>query len=156
MPLRRATHADLPALLILLDLYYTEWHVQQRDNPTQTLAALQHPTLGFLVAEDELTHQLTACVLLRELAAHPNAAHSNPAECKRLYVLPTHRGRGLAHLLMDAAEAQARAAGFTHIYLDSAADFTAALALYRRRGYREVPRFNDNPQATVFLQKPLS
>ena len=42
------------------------------------------------------------------------------------------------------------------MYLDSKPEFAAALALYRRRGYVECPRYNDNAQATVFLSKSLA
>jgi ribosomal protein S18 acetylase RimI-like enzyme len=149
--LRRATAADLPQLLPLLDRYYTEWHVQVRDTPAQTVTYLNHPTLGFLVAEDEVTNTLAACVLLRDL---PSTHHA--AECKRLYVSPDFRRQGLADRLMQLAEDQATAAGLHWIYLDSAAEFTTAIALYRRRGYTDTPRFNDNPQATVFLRKSLT
>ncbi|MES2392155.1 MAG: GNAT family N-acetyltransferase [Acidobacteriota bacterium] len=146
--IRRATPADLPNLLPLLDRYYTEWQVQVRDTPAQTLTYLNHPTLGFLVAEED--NALAACVLLRDLSSIPQAT-----ECKRLYVLPTHRGAGLANRLMDAAEAQARAAHLTFLYLDTGNDFAAAIAFYRRRGYEEIPRFNDNPQAAFFFRKAL-
>jgi hypothetical protein len=42
------------------------------------------------------------------------------------------------------------------MYLDSKPEFSAAIALYRRRGYVECTRYNDNAQATVFLRKSLT
>lgn len=92
--------------------------------------------------------------MLRDLPNIPNA-HERSAECKRLYVAPAYRGHRLANHLMDTAESTARAAGYHWLYLDTASDFTAAIALYRRRGYLEVPRFNDNPQATLFMRLAL-
>jgi len=57
---------------------------------------------------------------------------------------------------MQAAEDHARSVGLHWIYLDTKDDFTAAIALYKRRGYEEIPRFNDNPQATIFLRKSVT
>ncbi len=146
---RRATAADLAEVSALLDRYYTEWEIWQRDEGAKVLTDLQHPRLGFLLAEVDAAP--AGCVLLRSLANIDSAA-----ECKRLFVAPEYRGRRLAALLMDAAEAQARDAGCAWMYLDSKPEFAAALALYRRRGYQECPRYNDNAQATVFLRKPLA
>ena len=146
---RPATRADLAAVCALLELYYTEWDIWQRDDADKVLADIQHPQLGFLIAEVDA--QSAGCVLLRPLPYIPNAA-----ECKRLFVAPEFRGQRLAGLLMDAAEAQARDAACEWMYLDSKPEFAAALALYRRRGYVECPRYNDYAQATVFLSKSLA
>jgi len=146
---RRAKEADLAPVSTLLKQYYTEWDIWQRDDAAKVLADLQHPQFGFLLAE--VDSQTAGCVLLRPLPAIESAA-----ECKRLYVAPEFRGQRLAARLMDAAEAQAHAAGCAWMYLDSKPEFAAALALYRRRGYTECPRYNDNAQATIFLRKSLS
>jgi ribosomal protein S18 acetylase RimI-like enzyme len=39
------------------------------------------------------------------------------------------------------------------LYLDTGAEFTAAQALYRERGYEVCDRYNDNPQAVFFYRK---
>ena len=146
--IRRATPEDLPALWPLLDAYYTEWQVQQRDTPDDVVHYLHAPSpLGFLVAQHERT--LVGCVLLRSLPSIPSAA-----ECKRLFVAPSFRGHRLASLLMDHAESLASAT-LDYIYLDTADAFTAAISLYQRRGYQPCPRYNDNPQATFFFRKQL-
>jgi len=76
-------------------------------------------------------------------------------ECKRLYVRPKARGRRIADKLLDALEDFARSNGLRWIYLDTYDDLKAAIALYRKRGYVPCERYNDNPQATVFLRKSL-
>jgi GNAT superfamily N-acetyltransferase len=146
--LRRATPVDQAGVAALLDRYYTDWNVIQRDNEHKLIADLAHPTLGFLVAEQDA--RLIARVLLRNLPSIPDAV-----ECKRLFVLDEFRGHGLARQLMDAAESQALAAGKQSMYLDTTEDFAAAILLYKRRGYEPCPRYNDNPQATLFFRKPL-
>jgi len=86
--------------------------------------------------------------VLRPLLSVPDAA-----ECKRLYVRPEFRGKGLAKSLMDILEAFAARLGLDWVYLDSKDDLEVAIELYRRRGYEPCERYNDNPQATIFLRK---
>jgi ribosomal protein S18 acetylase RimI-like enzyme len=76
-------------------------------------------------------------------------------ECKRLYVKPWARGRGIADKLLDAQEMHAHKEGLEWIYLDSYDDLKTAIALYERRGYERCERYNDNPQATVFMRKKI-
>jgi ribosomal protein S18 acetylase RimI-like enzyme len=150
--IRRAAPTDLPALLNLLNLYYEEWDIWQRDPEPKVLNDLNHPTLGFFLAEIEsgVSTQPAACVLLRDLPKVPHAA-----ECKRLFVSPEYRGHSLADALMQHVEDHARDLGLHWIYLDTKDEFTAAIALYRRRGYEDTARYNDNLQATIFLRKAL-
>jgi len=146
--IRRAAPYDLSAIYALLLHYYAEHDILLRDPPEKTAADLALPNLGFFLAEFDGTP--AGCVLLRPLPSIPSAT-----ECKRLYVAPEFRGHGLAAKLMDAAEAHARRIGLEWIYLDSRAEMTIAIALYRRRGYEEIPRFNDNAEAAIFLRKRL-
>ena len=76
-------------------------------------------------------------------------------EIKRMWVAPPARGRGLGSRLLDALEAAAAEAGKSTVRLDSNGRLSAAMAMYRRHGYRDVPRFNDDPFATHWLQKRL-
>jgi len=146
---RRASREDLPQLSALLERYYAEWDVVQRDSSGRVAEYLdQAAPLGFVVVEEKGV--LIACVLLRALPAIPSAA-----ECKRLYVVPEHRGEGLASILMDYVEGFA-AARLQWIYLDTGENFTAAQSLYHARGYESCERYNDNPQAACFFRKRLS
>jgi ribosomal protein S18 acetylase RimI-like enzyme len=65
------------------------------------------------------------------------------------------RGRGIADKLLDAQEVHARKEGLEWIYLDSYDDLKTAIALYETRGYERCQRYNDNPQATVFMRKKI-
>lgn len=56
-------------------------------------------------------------------------------EICRLYVLAPWRGVGLAHRLLDRAEAHARGAGATRLVLWSDTRFERAHRFYERRGY---------------------
>jgi GNAT superfamily N-acetyltransferase len=81
---------------------------------------------------------------------------ADTAEIKRLWVAAAARGTGLARQLMAAAEARARALGATTVRLDTHVSLAEAIAFYRREGWAEIPRYNDNPYAGHWFAKPLA
>jgi ribosomal protein S18 acetylase RimI-like enzyme len=153
--IRRATASDLPALHALLQLYYSEGDVQHTEDEQSLHATINQHPYGFFLAEFSPTPnapaQIAGCVLYRSLDAIPQAA-----ECKRLFVLPQFRGHNIAARLMDTLEDTARASGLRWIYLDSKDNFQAAITMYRRCGYTDCPRYNQNAEATIFLRKDLA
>jgi GNAT superfamily N-acetyltransferase len=79
------------------------------------------------------------------------------AEMKRVYVEPAFRRRGLAHVLVEALEADAARAGVHSLVLNTGPEQPEALALYALMGYTPVPGFGVyacHPDA-VFLGKDL-
>jgi len=92
--------------------------------------------------------ELCGCVALRALAP-------GQAEIKRFYLREKFRGLGIAQRLVAAAEAFARQHKYEWIYLDTAAEMHAAARLYQSAGYSLCERYNDNPQAAIFLRKKL-
>jgi len=76
-------------------------------------------------------------------------------EIKRMFVVPELRGRGVAGLLLDALEAEARRLGFTIGRLDTGAKQPHAQRLYEARGYRPIGNFNANPFASFWGEKAL-
>jgi len=77
------------------------------------------------------------------------------AEIKRVWVDPAARGLGVAARIMDALEDAARTAGHARVVLDTNRTLKEAQAMYLRRGYAEIPRYNDNPFADHWFGKPL-
>lgn len=78
------------------------------------------------------------------------------AEVKRLWVAPAARGLGLAKRLMAAVESAARSLGIKVLRLDTnGRALPEALALYRRSGWVEIDRFNDDPYPDAFFEKRL-
>jgi DNA-binding MarR family transcriptional regulator/GNAT superfamily N-acetyltransferase len=132
----------------LLREYYEAVSVVQRDTPEAIQKIIDDPGSGVWLAY--LDEKAVGCVVLRKLASIPFAG-----ECKRLYVQPMARGHRIADRLLDAQEAFSRSKGLRWIYLDSYDDLKVAIALYRKRGYVSCERYNDNPQATVFLRKNI-
>ncbi|QIO34544.1 bifunctional helix-turn-helix transcriptional regulator/GNAT family N-acetyltransferase [Bradyrhizobium sp. 1(2017)] len=77
------------------------------------------------------------------------------AEIKRLWVAPAARGLRLGRRLMDATEDAARGLGITLLRLDTNSALPEAGQLYRTTGWREIPRFNDDPYPDLFFEKRL-
>lgn len=75
------------------------------------------------------------------------------AEVKRMWVHPERRGLGVARVLLDRLESTAVEHGRPVVRLDTNAELAAAIAMYRRAGYVEVPRYNDNPYAQHWFEK---
>lgn len=149
MHIQRASLAHLADASALLDEYYEAIGVIERDPPAYLRTLLADPAAAFWIASVESVP--AGCILLRPLTAIPAAA-----ECKRLYVRPRFRGQGIADQLLQHMEDHARAAHSSWIYLDSKDDLAAALRLYTQRGYQPCARYNNNPQATIFLRKKLT
>jgi GNAT superfamily N-acetyltransferase len=88
------------------------------------------------------------CGVLKALDAHTG-------EIKRMWVAPHARGIGLARRLLERLEAQALQCDLTRVRLDTNRVLTEAHALYRKAGYREIERYNDNPYAHLWFEKDL-
>jgi DNA-binding MarR family transcriptional regulator/GNAT superfamily N-acetyltransferase len=75
------------------------------------------------------------------------------AELKRMWVSPDVRGTGLGGRLLRALEAHAADLGCAIVRLDTNSVLTDAIAMYRRAGYRPIPRYNANPYPDLFFEK---
>lgn len=82
-------------------------------------------------------------------------AGTQPAEVKRLWVSPAARGLGLARRLMAAVEDAARELSIPLLRLDTNSALPEAIELYRKTGWVEIPRFNDDPYPDVFFEKRM-
>jgi DNA-binding MarR family transcriptional regulator/N-acetylglutamate synthase-like GNAT family acetyltransferase len=80
---------------------------------------------------------------------------SDQAEVKRLWVAPAARGQGLARRLMAAVEDAASRLRIRVLRLDTNSALPEAIALYRKTGWVEIARFNDDPYPDVFFEKRM-
>jgi ribosomal protein S18 acetylase RimI-like enzyme len=94
--------------------------------------------------------RVVGCIALRKLHGHPGCG-----EIKRLYVQPVHRGHGIAEQLLSALESYAKEFNYRYLFLDTTDEMIAAQRFYERCGYQRCTRYNDNPQATIFMRKAL-
>lgn len=65
----------------------------------------------------------------------------NTGELKRFYVVPEHRGAGVADAVLIELMAHTRERGITRLRLETGDRQGPAIAFYRRHGFVEVPRF---------------
>ncbi len=135
------------------DRYYLR-HENRRSTPEEIESGLlEHhsddlipPRAVFLVGRYGGAAAGCAGVRLRDAAT---------AELKRLYVRPAERGTGGGSALLAAAHASARELGARRLILDTRNDLVEARALYKRHGYVEIERYNDDPYAEHWFAKGL-
>jgi GNAT superfamily N-acetyltransferase len=137
--LERAMAAEMYEMYEGLDL---NAHDMPKAGPDQ----MNPPSGAFLVgyADDEAV----CCGGIKDLG-------DGACEIKRMYVVPSARGRGVAGVLLTALEDHARKMGFATAKLDTGPKQQHAARIYLAAGYLEVPNFNGNPVATFFAEKPL-
>ncbi len=76
-------------------------------------------------------------------------------EMKRLYVRDSYQGRGIGRLLVEQIVAEARAAGFRRLRLDTLPMMTKAIAMYRALGFSEIPRYGDHLAEAICFELSL-
>lgn len=77
-------------------------------------------------------------------------------ELKRMYVRPQYRGQKISTSLLDRLLADAREIGYQKMLLDTLPFLTAAVTMYRRRGFKDIPGYNDSPlPETIYLELEL-
>jgi DNA-binding MarR family transcriptional regulator/GNAT superfamily N-acetyltransferase len=81
--------------------------------------------------------------------------HDDFGEIKRMWTAPEARGLGIARRVLDRLETLARERSLPLLRLETNQTLVEAQSLYRRSGYREVPRFNDEPYAHHWFEKSL-
>ena len=76
-------------------------------------------------------------------------------EIKRVWTAPSARGIGVARRVLRTLESAARDMGLRTLRLGTNRALAEAHALYRKEGFREIGRFNDNPYEHHWFQKRL-
>ena len=93
--------------------------------------------------------EAAGCIALRKL-------DEQRCEMKRLYVRPAFRGHRIGETLMNRVIADAKAIGYRHMLLDTLPFLESAIHMYRKRGFYEIPCYNDSPEeTTIFMQYDL-
>lgn len=152
LAIQRIDPAD-PAARACLDAYF-DLLAQRIDgiprghvpNPDPEADSFRPPKGAFLLATGGGGVAL-GCVSLKTL-------HPDTGEVKRLWVAPEARGMGLGRRLMAAVEDEARALGLSHLWLDTNAALTEAIAMYHRDGWHDITPYTGWP-ATHWFGKAL-
>jgi N-acetylglutamate synthase-like GNAT family acetyltransferase len=148
LSIRRALSTDREAACKIIEEYYEAAAVVARDAKDDFTRIYFRDGAGVWLATVE--NYVVGCVALRPLSTMPQSG-----EVKRLYVQPQQRGSGIAATLYQALELYARQYGYKSLYLDTTDEMVAAQRFYSALGYKSAPRYNDNPQATIFMRKDL-
>ena len=78
------------------------------------------------------------------------------AELKRMYIKPTTRKTGGGTMLLEKALSAAKLLGYNLIRLDTLANMTPAINLYKKHGFYEIAPYYFNPEENaVFFEKKL-
>lgn len=145
-----ASHRSLVPLLTRWFIEeWPEWYgVGGRGNAAQDLAAYATSESSLpvgLVAFDDDTPIGVAALKSESLPTH---RHLTPWAAAGL-VLPSHRGRGVGALLLEALVRRARCLGFERIYCASA----TAVTLLRRTGWSELEVVRHDGESLVIFTR---
>lgn len=147
LEIRRASLPNAKLAYQIVSEYYEAVNVVARDDEVAFQREYFGPSGAIWLAQAGT--EIVGCIALRPIALRKSA------EIKRMYVRSGWRGAGVAQKLLNAAEEFAMTNGYEWIYLDTTDKMRAAAHLYQRNGYQPCDRYNDNPQATIFMRKFL-
>ena len=99
---------------------------------------------------DNDNNQIVGTVAIRNLRQIVSTC-----ELKRMFVLKRYRGLGIGQMMLDVVLDYAKKSGYTNIYLYSSKDLQAAIKLYLKNGFTNIPRYNDDYRADVFMARKL-
>jgi GNAT superfamily N-acetyltransferase len=131
-------HRDVAVLTDEVQAYYTDIYGGPDTTPVSP-ADFAPPLGAFFVSY--LDGAPAAMGGWRFFAPHPGVPGERPAEIKRMYVIKTARGLGLAREMLRHLEVTAREAGADVLALETGKVQPAAVQLYRSSGYVDVGRF---------------
>ncbi len=132
----------------IIEEYYEAASVVARDTKEDFVQTYFRDGAGVWLAI--IGNAVVGCIAMRVLAKFDRSG-----EVKRLYVQPQYRGRGIAASLYQSLESYARDCGHEWLYLDTTDEMVEAQKFYAALGYEIISRYNDNPQATIFMRKQL-
>jgi putative acetyltransferase len=105
------------------------------------------PTGAIFLLQQE--NEFIGCVAIRKKG-------EGFAELKRMYIQPTIRKAGGGAMLLEKALSAAKLLGYHLIRLDTLANMTPAINLYKRHGFYEIAPYYFNPEENaVFFEKKL-
>ena len=143
--------------IALMEEYFEALQIVARDDRQTLLRYLSDPGHGVWVAYQD--GAAVGCVLYRPFTLGQRVPAAAVGEIKRLYIRDAYRMQGVASHLLNTVEnfasRQAANQPESWLYLDSRDDLREAIAFYRRHGFLDCARYNNNPQATVFMRKLL-
>ena len=149
---RAITHPDAAALVEQVQQEYVVRYGGRDQTPLEP-AYFEPPAGDFFVAY--LGHEPVATGAWRRRTDVVVGGTTATAEVKRMYVVPSARGRGVARALLAHLERTAGDAGAEAVVLETGLRQPEAIALYTSSGYSEIPGFGfyrDAPLSRCFAR----
>jgi putative acetyltransferase len=100
----------------------------------------------FLLARGQ--GQLIGTIALRQI-------DQNTCELKRFYVRAEHRRKGVGTDLLERIIDHAKAGPWRQLRLDTTFKSPAAISLFRKHGFVEIKRYNEDPFAEIFMERKI-
>jgi putative acetyltransferase len=143
----RPDQAEVVRLIDELDAYQKPLYPPESHHGID-IDALMQPAVVFAVARDASANAIGCGAVVM---------NGDWAELKRMYVLPSARGQGVAQAIVSFLEAEAGARGAGIVRLETGYLQPEALRFYERAGYvRRGPFGSYGPDPTsVFMEKLL-
>jgi putative acetyltransferase len=150
---RAAEDHEMPVVRRLFEEYANAIGIdlgfQGFEQELANLPGMYAPTRGGIFLAVAAGSRAVGCVAVRPL-------ERDACEMKRLYVQPGARGAEVGRHLALTAVGCGCAKGYRVMRLDTLATMTAARALYRSIGFREVAAYCYNPfPDAVFMERDL-
>lgn len=105
--------------------------------------------------QEEQSNSQERIIGIVALRSFPTTNSVPTCELKRLYIVPSGRGLGVAKKLMDAVIARAREMSYKEMLLDSLSSMTAARRLYEGYGFFEIESYYQSVEDAVFYKLVL-
>jgi len=127
-------------------------------------ACYPEPGANHFSLDDKEVALQNGAFLIGYLAAEPVACGAirriepSVAEIKRMYVVPSERGRGISKIMLAALEERARQIGVGRLVLETGTRQLKAIALYQGAGFDRIARFGEyvGSELSVCMGKDLS
>ncbi len=138
---------DFRSLVILLDKELSE-----RDGNEHTFYAQFNKI-------DKIKHAVVACKNEQPVGIGALRQYAeNSIEVKRMFVLPAHRGEGIAITILTALETWAKEMNFKTCILETGKKQPEAISLYQKAGYTITANYGqyENVENSVCMKKEIS
>lgn len=93
-------------------------------------------------------NKIVGTIALRKLT-------TDVAELKRFFVLQKYQGKGYGQELINVLTERAPEGGYSFLRLDTTSKSDKAIHLFRKNGFYEISRYNDDPFAEIFMELNL-
>jgi GNAT superfamily N-acetyltransferase len=147
VPRVSADHPDVERFVTALLQEMAERYDDDPDTIERT-----DPGAAFVLLLDDDGTPLGSGAVQRLSKSKPDAAPDH-GEIKRVYLVPSARGRGLSRLLMSTLVDLARELGYTWLQLETGDVQPEAIGLYESSGWTRVPnygQYENDPRSLCF------